>query len=245
MAPLRRLSFRPLFWATCVVALGVLGAGCKPKVGRKCSPEGKEVCAGKNVALLCLDGKWSPMACRGGKGCSSEGAVAECDQSVARAADTCHRESAVTCAEDKRASLECKENAWVASESCGGPQGCTRAASGASCDSSIAREGDKCTHPGSQACSVDKKARMTCTAGHFALAEHCRGPELCKSTGRRVVCDNSLAAAGEPCDLADNYACSTDFRSILVCREGKYAVDTKCKMTTSCHVEGPKVGCFE
>lgn len=226
-------------------ALGAATAGCKPKAGRACNPEGKEVCAGKSSALLCLEGKWTPMACRGSKGCSGEGAVAECDQSVARAADACHLESAVTCTEDKRQSLECKGNEWVQSESCGGPQGCTRGVMGASCDSSIAKETDKCTHPGSQACSADKKARMTCTAGHFALAEHCRGPEACKSTGRRVVCDNSLAAVGEPCDLADNFACSTDFRSILVCREGKYAVDTKCKMTTSCHVEGPKVGCFE
>jgi len=236
-------SFAKLAAVLLCCLLGV--AGCKPKPGRKCSPEGKEVCAGKGAALLCLEGKWTPMPCRGGKGCSGEGAVVECDQSVARLTETCHLESAVTCAEDKRSSLSCKDNAWGASEACNGPQGCTKGPSGALCDSSIARETDKCTHPGSQACSQDKRSRMTCTAGRFALAENCRGPEGCKSAGRRVTCDNSLAVVGEPCDTAENVACSTDFRSILVCREGKYAVDTKCKMTTSCHVEGIKVGCSE
>lgn len=229
-----------LFFA-CLLA----ASGCKPKAGRKCSPEGKEVCAGKDAALLCLDGKWTPMPCRGAKGCSGEGAVAECDQSVARASETCHLESAVTCTEDKRASLSCKQNTWQASEACGGPQGCTRGASGALCDSSIAKENDKCTHPGSQACSQDKRTRMTCTGGRFVLAEHCRGPQGCNAAGRRVSCDNSLAALGEPCDTPESVACSTDFRSILVCRDGKYALDTKCKMTTSCHVEGIKVGCSE
>lgn len=231
---------------TALCTLLVLSAfGCKPKVGRKCSPEGKEVCAGKGGALLCLDGKWTPMPCRGGKGCSGEGATVECDQSVARAQEACHLESALTCAEDKRSTLTCKGNTWAASEVCGGPQGCQSVAHGATCDSSIAHEGDKCTHQGSQACSQDKRSRMVCNGGKFALAEHCRGEGGCKSTGRRVLCDNSLAVVSEPCDVEGNYSCSTDFRNILICHEGKFAVDTKCKMTTSCQVEGTKVGCRE
>jgi len=248
MGSRRQHRSRSLVLSVVLVASSILllgASGCKPRLGKKCSPEGKEVCAGKGAALLCLEGKWTTMACRGAKGCSGEGAVIECDQSVARATEVCNLESSVTCSEDKRSSLACKDNAWQPSESCGGPQGCTRGAQGASCDSSIARENDKCTHPGSQACSQEKRSRLSCVGGRFTAAENCRGPEGCKSTGRRVLCDNSLAVAGEPCDTPENVACSTDFRSILVCREGKYAVDTKCKMTTSCHVEGTKVGCFE
>ncbi len=105
--------------AVLLLACLLAASGCKPKAGRKCSPEGKEVCAGMGTALLCLDGKWTPMPCRGAKGCNGEGAIAECDQSVARASETCHLESAVTCTEDKRSSLSCKENAWQASEACG------------------------------------------------------------------------------------------------------------------------------
>lgn len=232
------------FAALCIVlTMGALG--CKPKVGKKCSPEGKEVCGGKGAALLCLDGKWTPMPCRGAKGCSGEGVAMECDQSVAREQETCHLDGALTCAEDKRSSVVCKNNSWVAAEICGGPEGCQSAGRSATCDSSVARDGDRCTRQGSQACSQDKRARLVCNGGKYTLAEHCRGTDGCKTTGRRVLCDDSLAVIGEPCDVEGNFSCSTDFRNILICHDGKFAVDTRCKSSTSCQVEGTKVGCRE
>lgn len=219
--------------------------GCKAKLGKTCSPEGKEVCAGKAQALVCSNGKWASMACRGAQGCDGEGTLVSCDQSVARVGELCDLEGGTSCAEDKKSSLRCTSDAWVVDEICGGPLGCSATGQQASCDTSLAREGDKCARSGSQSCSQDGRTRMHCQAGRMQTAEHCRGPQGCAVNQGKVSCDNSLALVGEPCDTADNYACNTDFRTVLVCRGGKYVIDEKCSSTKSCRVVGSRVGCIE
>ena len=51
---------------------GLLG-GCKPKAGAGCKIEMKEVCVDAKAALVCHDGKWEDMTCRGAAGCSKVG----------------------------------------------------------------------------------------------------------------------------------------------------------------------------
>ena len=51
-----------------VVARRVSLGGCKPKAGASCKIETKEVCVDDKEALVCHDGKWEEMTCRGPDG---------------------------------------------------------------------------------------------------------------------------------------------------------------------------------
>jgi len=57
--------------------------------------------------------------------------------------------------------------------------------------------------------------------------------------GGEVRCDRSLAEVGDPCAGAS--ACSTDSRSFLVCREGRFVAGADCP--AGCTVEGDRVSC--
>jgi hypothetical protein len=227
-----------------LVFIAILAVGCKPKVGATCKIDKKEVCNEK-TALVCHSNSWQEMACRGPKGCIA-GDEAECDQSVARAGDICNVENNVTCSEDKKASLVCKDKKWTLEMVCGGPLGCALSTNDKKleCDATIAKEAEKCADENTASCSSDKKARLICRGGKYALSGQCRGDLGCRFIGGKVDCDDSLAVVGDLCSQAGHYACSVDGKSVVKCDGTKFALDEACKNRKVCKLSGDKVGCL-
>jgi hypothetical protein len=57
---------------------------------------------------------------------------------------------------------------------------------------------------------------------------------------KKVTCDNSIANAGDTCTETDDYACTQDGTSALVCKDGKFTVASICKGKNHCKVTGDK-----
>lgn len=229
-------------FAVLLLSIAALFCGCKAKVGATCKVDKQEVCVDKS-ALVCHSGTWQEMACRGPKGCMP-GEQATCDQSSARAGDVCNIENNVTCSEDKKASLTCKDKKWVLETVCGGPLGCSVGTDKTlECDASVAKESDKCVEK-AVACSSDKKSRLVCVGGKYTLASQCRGDLGCRLMGGKVDCDDSLATPADVCTQANHYACSVDGKSVLRCDGSKFTVDETCKNRKVCRLSGDKVGCL-
>jgi hypothetical protein len=228
------------------VVAALLVAACKPKLGGKCTKDGKEACADKASALVCHDGTWSAMACRGAMGCISAGDSASCDNMNAEENDICNLDGDYACTMDKKAYLQCEKRTWKLAGSCRGQNGCQVNTKHVKCDSSVARLDDPCMKDdeGDHACADDKKTSLVCRGAKFVLAGKCGGPQGCRlKQGDEVDCDDSSSDIGDPCDLADHFACSKDGRALLACKAGKFTKDEDCKKKT-CKVQGDKVGCL-
>ena len=94
-------------------ASAALLGGCKPKAGASCKIETKEVCVDAKQALVCHDGKWEEMTCRGPSGCAKTGSESSCDQTVAEDKDVCNLVNDFVCSGDKKGMLECTKNRWT------------------------------------------------------------------------------------------------------------------------------------
>lgn len=241
-------------WLTALAIASLLGplTGCRPKVGASCKAEGKEVCATDKGALVCHDGTWVEMTCRGPAGCAKSGEGGVCDQSVAEEKDTCAIEHDFVCTSDKQAMLECQKGAsglrWTLSQRCQGERGCVLDNKKVACDDSIANVGDACREEDDYACAADKKSALACKNKSFALASSCRGKNGCrlmgdKATGFKVDCDDTVAVAGDPCDKENNYACAPDEKTILKCVGKKFAVEDKCRAKEKCAIRSDMVSC--
>jgi hypothetical protein len=230
---------RSFFVGLAMVLVGAVSLfGCKAKAGGKCKLEGQEQCTDKSSALLCQSATWKVAPCRGPKGCATLGTETDCDQSLARPTEVCDLEGNLVCADDKKGSLICKGGEWQPNEVCGGPKGCVVSAGQVECD----KETDKCAREGQSVCSQDRRTRLACKGGKFGVAEQCKGPNSCRIVNNKVDCDDSLGALGDLCSPEDTHACSLDAKSILICKNGKFATDEVCKHGT-CKVEGKQVGC--
>lgn len=237
-----------LLLAAVMLGLGAL-AGCKPKAGATCKIEMKEVCADDKKALACHDGKWEEMACRGPEACAKGGAEHVCDQSVAEPGDVCNLVDDYVCTADKKAMLQCTKNKWTLVQTCLGDRACVMEKKKVTCDNSVANVGDACREEEDYACSTDKKAALACRKNQFVQTSLCKGPKGCrvtgtKQTGFKVECDDSVAAAGDPCEKEEHYSCSSDERSILKCKNKKFDVEDKCKPKEKCQIRGGMVGCY-
>jgi hypothetical protein len=231
-----------LLWLTTLLVALALG-GCKPKVGGTCKVDGKESCKDLTTAFVCHEGKWEEMSCRGPKGCLGGSAISDCDQSLARLDEVCNVADNFTCADDKKTALQCKGNKWTLDEACLGPKGCALVGHDISCDSSLAKEGDKCTREDNNACTRDHKGHLVCKGGKFALTENCRGEKGCHEVGNKIDCDNSVAQVGEVCDTVNDHTCTADGKSIVKCNGSKWVADEACKGRKLCKVTGSEVGC--
>lgn len=228
----------------------MLFVGCKPKAGGSCKVEAKEVCIGDKQALSCHDGKWEEMNCKGASGCTKSGDGSVCDQSVAEDKDVCNLTGDFVCTGDKKGMLECqKNNRWSFVQSCLGDRGCAMEQHKVTCDNSIANAGDGCKEEEDYACTPDHKSAVVCKSGKFTLASNCKGKNACKVTGDKaagfkVECDDSIAAAGDPCDKENHFACASDEKTILKCVGKKFTVEDKCRAKEKCGVRGELVGCY-
>ncbi len=243
-----RLAPRVLLAAATIV----LATSCKPKAGATCKIETKEVCVDAKQALVCHDGKWEDMTCRGPQGCAKNGSEGSCDQTVAEDKDVCNLNGDYVCTGDKKGMLECQKNKWTFVQSCLGDRACAMEAKKVTCDNSIANVGDACREEDDYACAPDKAAALVCRQGKFVVASNCKGKNRCRVTGDKgagfkVECDDSIANVGDPCDKEGHYACAPDEKSIVKCKDKKFVQDDKCpgrSRQEKCQVRGELVGCY-
>jgi hypothetical protein len=215
---------------------------CRPKVGDAC--RAADVTCGDDgkSAIACVSGRLASVVCGGPRGC----AKGSCDQSRAEIGDACV-EGATACASDAIRSLKCESGRFVLGERCGGAAGCVVGQAGIACDTSAGAPGDPCRDAGKLACAPDGKAIVRCDGTRFVATTTCRGPSGCApradGAGREspFACDDSLAEAGDACDLAAQIACSVDRKVELRCADGKFAVARVCR--TPCEVRGDDLFC--
>jgi hypothetical protein len=67
------------------------------------------------------------------------------------------------------------------------------------CDDSIAKEGDACDTNGEEACAMDKKAILVCSANKFGKPRPCPGPKGCTydEAGDRYACDDGSESSAD------------------------------------------------
>jgi hypothetical protein len=154
--------------------------------------------------------------------------------------DSCSSDGEAKCM-DPKAALLCHGKKWTRMD-CRGAKGCALTGALVDCDESAAEEKDFCDHEGNYSCSVDKKSQLKCEKNGWKVDTKCLGPKGCSATSTMVDCDDSVAAAGDPCAKDDHHTCALDKTAVLVCKSGKFAVASACKGAT-CKVEGSTVGC--
>jgi hypothetical protein len=100
--------------------------------------------------------------------------------------------------------------------------------------------GDECK-PTDIRC-VDPKTELACQHGVF-IAAPCKGPLGCREDGKRLVCDFSGNATGDPCSTEDegNARCVGEDQRIT-CLGGKYFVDY-CRGPEQCKSTGTSLKC--
>lgn len=100
--------------------------------------------------------------------------------------------------------------------------------------------GDECK-PTDIRC-VDPKTELACQSGVFISAP-CKGPLGCREDGKRLVCDFSGNATGDPCstDEEGSARCVGEDQRIT-CMAGKYFVDF-CRGPEACKSTGTSVKC--
>ncbi|HVY29226.1 MAG TPA: hypothetical protein VHB79_21855 [Polyangiaceae bacterium] len=153
--------------------------------------EGVAVCQGEQAMLSCHGRKYESVPCHGPKGCQMLGDQANCDQSVAEPGDACKKDNAKACSVDGSQVLSCKDGRMTALYLCRGDLHCSSAGGKLACDQTIAMAGDVCdkTLAGSTACSIDKKALLTCQSERFAAPEKCKPGTTCTVSGQSTKCE--------------------------------------------------------
>jgi len=142
--------------------------------------------------LVCTSGKWTiNSTCKGPGGCKVTGTMVHCDDDFADINDPCQAspsEANYSCTPDKKAEVVCTNNKFVESEGCRGAKGCYIENNSVYCDSSMAKEGDKCRHADSHACSDDAASMLKCSATMvWTKQQACKSG--CKVKGRELDCN--------------------------------------------------------
>jgi hypothetical protein len=228
----------------------VVLAGChlKPQAGGKCSNNGQYVCADPQSALLCQDGTFAPIACRGPKGCAGTGTASQCDDDLANEGDGCLTtlNENYACSTDHAKELLCKNGKFTEVRSCKGTKACSITGDSLHCDDSLADPGDPCVEEAGDAnyaCSTDKSLEVVCKGGKFGQSNSCRGTKGCWIGGDTVHCDMSFAREGDICRPVDNHSCSEDAKSEMLCSpQMKWTKKRDCKRE-GCKVKGNEVYC--
>jgi hypothetical protein len=161
-----------------------------------------------------------------------------------KAGGSCKIELKEVCSDDKHA-LACHDGKWEEMQ-CRGPSGCAKNGSENNCDQTIAEDKDVCNVPDDHLCTADKKSMLECNrAKRWSFVQSCLGPRACVLDQKKVTCDNSIANAGDACTEPDDYACTGDGLTALVCKEGKFIVASNCKGKNHCKVGGDRTAGFK
>jgi len=226
-------------------ALLLLAAACsKPAAGQACKKDGQQACADERDSLVCVDGKWETLTCRGSGGCKSAGNDVACDNDSYAPGDPCDSaQNDYECGTDKVSVVRCSGKHWKLAGKCPGPKGCTSQKQKVTCDDSIADIGMPCATEGSAACSGDKHAMLQCKHGMMAEVAKCRGTKGCDVAGPSATptCDTTVAEIGDACEKDDEAACSPDGKQLLRCRShvmtAMQSCKKACKVTEKVHAD--------
>jgi hypothetical protein len=177
--------------AALALALPLLLAACGPKgkAGDACSKEGAQICQDKSTSLVCMEGKWEALPCRGLTGCMPAGDGASCNNQGYNDGEPCLEDGNYDCKVDKKAMLQCRGKRWKTVEKCLGPTGCVANAKGAKCDNSTSEAGAPCEKDDTYACSVDKMTLLRCTGGKLVPHATCPGLYNCRKQFDKVECN--------------------------------------------------------
>jgi hypothetical protein len=162
--------------------------------GAPCMASGDEeyACtADKKRALSCKNKRFERyLECRGRGGCSLLGQQVSCDTSVAAKADPCKAEGSVSCSEDMKQLIICRDGRFESYRYCRGQYGCHFRGDTPTCDETLSAEGDPCGLPGYVVCSVDGKDELVCQGSSFLRSRTCRkGCQVTNRPGRPIECD--------------------------------------------------------
>jgi hypothetical protein len=235
------VKFRALLW---LLLEACALAACQRKPGGFCEPR-EAHCRDSTTALLCSDGTFTAVPCRGKDGCVSRDGKTSCDISGNRAGDRCSLDDqGVAVCASADALLVCRGEAFV-SAPCRGPRGCEMVGDRPRCDQSVAAPGEACKAPGAKACSSDATRVLSCSGERMTELYLCRGQAQCRADAGKVACDQTVAHLGDRCDksLAGHVACSDDKRSLVTCKDGRFVFAEKCKLGTLCAVDGQSTRC--
>ncbi len=221
---------RPAALLAFAILLVPLGGCTKAKAGEACDKEGKQVCADKTDSLVCTDGHWAALPCRGAAGCVASGADVQCANDGYLDGEPCDiAQDDYECSVDKKAMLQCKSRRWKKVDECLGPGSCVSSAKQVKCDNSVSEVGAPCQDDNAYACTADGKQMMVCRAGKMAADAPCRGAHGCRKQFDKIQCDTTIAAVGDACEHEDDAACTEDGKQMLQCRSGKMAPARDCK----------------
>lgn len=140
---------------------------------------------------------------------------------------------------DGSSALACQNGTWVAL-ACRGARGCRVMGEADICDQSRAELESTCNLAGDFACARDGKAMLVCTNDRWTIAQACAGERACGVEGTKITCDNSTAKAEDACREDDDYACTPDGSTALVCRRGRFSLASFCRGPKACKVVGTK-----
>lgn len=156
-----------------------------------------------------------------------------------KAGASCKIETKEVCVDAKTA-LACHDGKWE-ELACKGPDGCAKGSSSeATCDQSAAEPNDTCNLADDYVCTADKKAMLQCQKNRWTLVQSCLGDRACAMEKKKVTCDNSVASVGDVCREDEDYACTPDRKTAVVCRGGKFVQASLCKGAKGCKVTGAK-----
>jgi hypothetical protein len=235
---------KPAFPLLLFGLLGLFFGACKPGPGSSCDAREARCLDGKR-AIICNDGKFVEVPCRGKAGCSTVQESTSCDFAGNQPGDPCgssHEGVAVCAGEDAMLSCHGRKFERVP---CRGPRGCEMFGAQANCDQSVAELGESCKKQSAKACSADKTQVLSCADGRMAAKYFCRGEGHCSSAGGKLACDQTIAKLGDACDkaLIGHIACSEDKKSLITCQNERFVPSEKCKPGTVCTVSGQSTKC--
>jgi len=162
-------------------ASGTAAANANPEAGKACTEDGKQICTSKKSALVCDAAKWTPMTCRGPKGCRDDKGKANCDARISEAGALCLKEKTSACTADQKNRLDCRNGEWFVRAHCRGKKGCylDDEKNLLYCDQAVAYVGDVCMVEKGAACSHDGKAFLRCKNGKYSFETRCLGAKGC------------------------------------------------------------------
>lgn len=103
------------------------------------------------------------------------------------------------------------------------------------------KAGASCQLETKELCLDDKQA-LACHEGRWETMP-CRGPAGCAKRGSENVCDQSIAEANDVCNLAGDFVCQGDKKSMLECQKNRWVVAQSCLGERGCVTDAKKVVC--
>jgi hypothetical protein len=203
----------------------ILVLGCKPRAGSSCEGD-QQTCLDKTTRLVCVNGQYAAMPCKGERGCWKGPQKTNCDITGNSDGDACSpSERGLVACHGFKEQLVCLDGKFTAFK-CLGKAGCQASTK---CDDSIAELGSKC-NSFSYACTPDSKQRLKCIDGVFLKTHDCRGPDKCEAFPPTIHCDLTVQRVGDRCepDEEGRYACSEEGGQRLRCVKGKFALEQEC-----------------